>query len=100
MCGPPPPPTRAPDATPLNDFVQFAGFTPQSEFAAANISRDTLGGGSNSRQFIVVNRARAVHRDVIDPSALNQVDNMPVYSSSQHMRAHHQDARGAAFSGG
>ena len=46
--------------------VQLARFPPQTELAGLNVARDALGGRADAREFVVVNRARAVHRDVVD----------------------------------
>ena len=43
-------------------------------------------------KFVVVDRAGAVHGDVVDETALHQVDDVPVHAGAEHVRAHHQDA--------
>ena len=78
-----------------NPVVELAGLAPQSEFAAADVACDALGGGADARQFVVVNRARAVDGDVIEHAALDEVDDLAIDAGAQHVCAHHENARGA-----
>ena len=50
--------------------------------------------------FVIVDRAGAVHGDVIDEAALDEVDDVAVDAAAQDVRAHHEDARGAGGFGG
>ena len=91
-------PSPSPSARGLGDpVVQLAGLAPQSELAGADVARHALGGGADARQFVIVNRAGAVHGDVIDEAALHQIDDVAVHAGAQHVRAHHEDARRAAL---
>ena len=76
--------------------VQLAGLAPQSELAGADVARHALGGGADAGQFVIVDRAGAVHGDVVDEAALDQVDDVAVDAGAKHVRAHHQDAGRAA----
>ena len=82
-----------------NPLVQFAGFRPQAELAGADVAVHALGGGTDAGQFVVVYGARAVHRDVVDGAAFQQVDDVPVDAAAQHVSSHHQDPRGSPAAG-
>src|SRR5258708_16278950 len=74
-------------------IVQLAGLPPQSKFAGANIPLHAFGGGADAGEFVVVNGARAVHRNVIDESTLHQVDDMAVDSRADNVTAHYEHSR-------
>src|ERR1700736_3815988 len=72
-------------------LIQLSRFAPQPELAGANVAGDTLRGSANPRQLIIVNHTRAVDRDVVDEPTGSEVDDVPVYSRSQHVRTHHEN---------
>ena len=72
--------------------VQLAGFPPKTEFAGADVASHAFGGGADAREFVIVDHTCAVHRDVVDETALDEVDDVAVDSRAQHMRSHHQNA--------
>ncbi len=78
-------------------FVQLAGFAPEPELAGADVAVHALGGGADAGQFVIVDGARAVEGQVIDPAVLHQIDDVPAHPRAQHVRAHHEDARRAGF---
>src|SRR5688500_5630967 len=84
----------------LDHFVEFSRFAPKPEFARLNIARDALGGCANARELPVVNRSRSVERDMGQHATLEQINEMAVYSSAQHVRSHDQNARGVLPSRG
>src|SRR5215831_17596933 len=80
-----------------NPFVQFAGFLPEAKLAGANVAVDALRGRADPRQLVVVDRACAVHRDVVDVAALHQVDQVPVDARAKDVRPHQQNTGCAAI---
>ena len=89
-----PSPSRSVAAS-RDPFVEFAGFPPKTELAGADVAGDALCGGADACEFVIVDRARAVHGDVVDAAALDQIDDVAVDAGAEHVRAHHQDARRA-----
>ena len=77
--------------------VQLAGFLPQPKFAGANIARHRLGSRPDPRQLVIVNRPGAIHGDVAQRTALEQIDDVPVNARPQNVRAHHQNPRRAGL---
>ncbi len=47
-----------------NCVIQATGFAPKAEFAAADVTRHAFRGGADARQFVIVNRPRAIHGDM------------------------------------
>jgi hypothetical protein len=76
-------------------IVELASFAPQAEFSGADVSPDAFGGCANTGQLEIVNRARAVHRDVIDEAALHQIDYVPVDAGSNNVPTDDHCARRA-----
>ena len=83
-----------------NDVIQITGFAPEAEFTAADVTRHAFRGGADARQLVIVNRARAVHGDVSNKSALDEVDHITAGPGFDDVRAHHQDAGRAFVPGG
>ena len=72
-----------------------AGLVPQPELAVLDVAGHALGGRADQRELEVVDRARAVHRDVGDEAAFHQVDDEAREPDLDHVRAHQQDHRRA-----
>ncbi len=74
------PPERFADAHALvsagaDDIVHDAGFVPQTELAGLNVMGHALGRRADQCELPVVDRSRAVHRDVADQTPLHEIDN-------------------------
>src|SRR6266852_2398123 len=74
-------------------IVQLTGFPPQSKLAGANIALHAFGSGADAGELVVVNRARAVHGNVIDEATLHQVDDMAIDARTDDVTAYDEDAR-------
>ena len=72
--------------------VQDSGLVPQSELSRADIAGDALGSSPDPRELEVVDRSRAVHRDMREDAAPQQVDHLARHAGLDHVRSHHQDA--------
>jgi len=80
--------------------VRLARFAPQPELGGTNVARDALRGGSDAREFVVVDSPGAIHGDMVDGAALEHVDDVPVDVGADDMRPHHEDPRRAPLAGG
>ncbi len=81
-------------ASRLSDpIVQLSSFRPQTELTSLDVTLDALCSRADAGEFVIMNRARAIDRDVGDESAFQQVDDVAIDARSQNMRAHHQDSR-------
>src|SRR5260370_24539302 len=70
-------------------IVDLAGLPPETEFSGADIAVHALGCRADTRQLVIMNGSRSIHREVIDVSALHQIDDV----------AGHPPARGTGAAG-
>jgi hypothetical protein len=78
-----------------NPIVQLAGLLPQPELPSLDVARNTLRGGADSSQLIVVNNARPVHCHMGEETSLQQVDDVAIHARPQDVGSHHEHDSGA-----
>ena len=64
---------------------------PIVQLAGADVAVYAFRGGAEAGQFVIVDGAGAVHGDVVDEAALQQIDDVAVDAGTQDVRAHHED---------
>ena len=84
----------------LDNVIEETGLCPQTKLSRADIVGNALGGGTDFRQFKVMNGAGSVARHMGDQSTLHQVDDIPRKAHLDNMGTHHQDDGLTRFSCG
>ena len=82
-----------------DDVVELPGLPPEAELALRNVSRYAFGRLTDQGQLIVMNRARAIHRNVCEQTALHQIDHLARQALLDHVPAHEQNHRSASLAG-
>src|ERR1039457_493366 len=68
-------------------IVKLARLAPEAEFAGPNVAVHALRCRPDAGQLIIVDGARAVHREVIDGAALHQIYDVPAHAGADHVSA-------------
>ena len=76
------------------------GLVRETELAGGQLRVDVLAGEADGRDLVVVDRPRAVQRDIGHDAALHQVDDQRCQSGLQHVRTHRHHDRSASQLGG
>ena len=82
-----------------DDVVEPAGLVPEAKLAAGDPFGHVLAGAAEHREFVVMNDAGAVGRQVRNDSSLDQVDQKSRQAKLDRVAAQHGNHRPAAAAG-